>query len=74
MRGMPGVADKEPAGAPNPRNAQPINVLFPPGGSPWHLLTKGWCPPLPLLRRLGVRTRDEIAREKYALQSVLEDR
>lgn len=34
---------------------------------------QGWCPPLPVLRRLGVRTRDEIAREKYALQSALEN-
>jgi hypothetical protein len=29
---------------------------------------QGWCPPLPVLRRLGVRTREEIDREKYALQ------
>jgi len=29
---------------------------------------QGWCPPLPLLRRLGVRTRGEIDREKYALK------
>ena len=28
----------------------------------------GWCPPLPLLRRLGIRTRSEIAREKFALK------
>lgn len=28
---------------------------------------QGWCPPLPILRRMGVRTRDEIDREKYAL-------
>src|SRR5947207_705568 len=27
--------------------------------------TKGWCPPLPVLRRLGVRTRREIEREKF---------
>ena len=33
---------------------------------------QGWCPPLPLLRRLGFRTRDEINREKYALKSALE--
>jgi len=30
--------------------------------------TQGWCPPLPLLRRAGVRTRSEIDREKYALK------
>lgn len=34
----------------------------------------GWCPPLPVLRRLGVRTRDEIGREKYALQAALDAR
>jgi hypothetical protein len=35
---------------------------------------KGWCPPLPVLRRLGIRTRDEIDREKYSLLRVLEAR
>ena len=29
---------------------------------------QGWCPPVPVLRRLGVRTREEIDREKYALK------
>jgi hypothetical protein len=29
---------------------------------------QGWCPPVPLFRRLGVRTREEIDREKYALK------
>jgi len=29
---------------------------------------QGWCPPIPLLRRMGVRTRGEIDREKYALK------
>ncbi|MGZ8193178.1 MAG: hypothetical protein ACXWTW_06490 [Methylobacter sp.] len=32
---------------------------------------QGWCPPLPLLRRLGIRTRGEIDREKYALKARL---
>ena len=32
---------------------------------------QGWCPPLLLLRRLGVRTRGEIDREKYALKASL---
>jgi hypothetical protein len=27
----------------------------------------GWCPPLPLFRRLGFRTDKEIAAERYAL-------
>jgi hypothetical protein len=30
--------------------------------------TQGWCPPLPLFRRLGVRTRSEIERERFALK------
>lgn len=29
---------------------------------------RGWCPPVPLLRRGGVRTRREIERERYALK------
>lgn len=42
--------------------------------APYHLLQhglQGWCPPLPVLRRLGVRTRGEIDREKYALANVM---
>lgn len=31
---------------------------------------QGWCPPLPLLRRLGVRTRAEIERERCALEAM----
>lgn len=30
--------------------------------------TQGWCPPLPVLRRLGMRTRAEIDRERFALK------
>lgn len=33
---------------------------------------QGWCPPLPVIRRLGVRTRGEIDRERYALERALE--
>ena len=29
---------------------------------------QGWCPPVPLFRRLGIRTRREIAAEIYALR------
>lgn len=29
---------------------------------------QGWCPPLPLLRKLGIRTRSEIDQERYALK------
>jgi hypothetical protein len=28
----------------------------------------GWCPPVPILRRLGVRTSTEIEHERYALK------
>lgn len=29
---------------------------------------QGWCPPLPVFRRIGIRTRQEIERERYALK------
>lgn len=29
---------------------------------------RGWCPPVPALRRLGVRTKSEIDRERFALK------
>lgn len=35
--------------------------------------TSGWCPPLPVLRRLGVRTQNEIDQEKYALKAIRGD-
>ncbi len=35
---------------------------------------QGWCPPLPILRRMGIRTRDEIDREKYSLLEHLKSR
>jgi hypothetical protein len=34
---------------------------------------QGWCPPLPVLRRLGVRTAKEIAEERFALKSLRGD-
>jgi hypothetical protein len=34
---------------------------------------QGWCPPVPVLRRLGVRTREEIDRERYALKVLVGD-
>jgi sirohydrochlorin ferrochelatase len=52
---------------------------------PWFLLTgiaagfmaehalKGWCPPVPLFRRLGFRTAREIAQERYALKALRGD-
>jgi hypothetical protein len=32
---------------------------------------QGWCPPLPIFRRLGVRTASEIERERDALKNAL---
>ncbi len=52
---------------------------------PWFALTgiaagfmaehalKGWCPPVPLFRRLGFRTQREINRERYALKALRGD-
>lgn len=34
---------------------------------------QGWCPPLPLLRRLGFRTETEINRERCALKALRGD-
>ena len=34
---------------------------------------QGWSPAVPILRRLGVRTAEEIARERYALKAIRGD-
>ena len=34
---------------------------------------QGWCPPVPVFRRLGFRTAREIASERYALKAVRGD-
>jgi hypothetical protein len=34
---------------------------------------QGWCPPLPVLRRFGVRTAREIERERIALKALRGD-
>lgn len=34
---------------------------------------QGWCPPLPILRRLGFRTQSEIDYERYALKALRGD-
>lgn len=31
---------------------------------------QGWCPPVPVYRRMGVRTKDEIMKEKVALEMI----
>lgn len=37
-----------------------------------HVL-QGWCPPIEVLRRLGVRTSEEINEERYALKALRGD-
>lgn len=34
---------------------------------------QGWCPPVPVMRRMGFRTADEIALERYALKALRGD-
>lgn len=34
---------------------------------------QGWCPPLPVLRRMGVRTQREIDEERFALKTLRGD-
>jgi hypothetical protein len=34
---------------------------------------QGWCPPVPLFRRLSVRTAREIERERYAIKALRGD-
>jgi hypothetical protein len=34
---------------------------------------QGWCPPLPVFRRMGVRTASEIDYERYALKALRGD-
>jgi hypothetical protein len=34
---------------------------------------QGWCPPVPVFRRMGVRTQTEIDHERYALKALRGD-
>ena len=34
---------------------------------------QGWCPPVPVFRRMGVRTQTEIEKERYALKALRGD-
>jgi hypothetical protein len=34
---------------------------------------QGWCPPIPILRRMGFRTQTEIEEERYALKALRGD-
>lgn len=35
--------------------------------------TQGWCPPVPMFRRRGIRTRKEIDTEKFAVKALRGD-
>jgi hypothetical protein len=35
---------------------------------------KGWCPPVPLFKAMGVRSRKDIDKEKYGLMEILKIR
>lgn len=63
-----------------------IGVVLGAAINPWFLLipaivtaflfqhaVQGWCPPLPILRRLGFRTAKEIRQEYYALKAARGD-
>lgn len=51
----------------------------------WHIMSagigaflfqhavQGWCPPLPVIRRMGIRTPSEIEKERYALKALRGD-
>lgn len=54
----------------NPRWLAAPAVVF---GFLFQHAAQGWCPPLPLLRRMGFRTRKEIDREKYGLKALRGD-
>lgn len=49
--------------------------LFPAlvGGFLLQHAVQGWCPPIPLFRRLGFRTQSEIEFERYALKALRGD-
>jgi hypothetical protein len=50
-------------------------LLFPAviGGFLMQHAIQGWCPPLPIFRRLGIRSMEEINRERYALKALRGD-
>ena len=43
------------------------------GGFLLYHAVRGWCPPVPVFRRLGVRTQNEIDQERYALKALRGD-
>jgi hypothetical protein len=53
----------------NAATALLVGVGLGPGFLLQHAL-QGWCPPLPIVRRLGVRTQSEIEAERCALKAL----
>ena len=49
-------------------------VILPAVVSPFliHHPIQGWCPPLPLFKLMGIKSRPEFDREKYALKALRE--
>jgi hypothetical protein len=49
--------------------------LFPVGVTGFLLqhAIQGWCPPVPLFRRMGIRTTNEIQQERHALKALRGD-
>ena len=54
-----------------PRRGRGLRVLV--SGFLLQQALQGWCPPLPLLRRLGFRTAEEISQERNALKALRGD-
>ncbi len=46
--------------------------LFPAAVADFHLqhAIQGWCPPVPVFRRMGIRTTNEIQQERHALKAL----
>jgi hypothetical protein len=48
-------------------------IPFVVGGFLLQHAVQGWCPPVPILRRMGLRTQTEIDHERYALKALRGD-
>ena len=53
------------------RAVRPVPLVV--GGFLLQHAVQGWCPPLPVFRRYGVRTQTEIDDERYALKALRGD-
>lgn len=55
------------------RNKKWLSLTFGVQGFFFQHAVQGWCPPLPILRRLGFRTVEEIDEERYMLKVIRGD-